>query len=119
LGHRFLGHVERCAVILHLIDATLDDVADAWRTIRAELSAYGHGLDGKPEIVVLNKADAVPETEMEKKRRALKRAAKRELFVISAATGTGVTQAMAAAFKVVREAREKEAAREHAGAESP
>ena len=60
LGHRFLGHVERCAVLLHLVDATEDDVVGAWRTIRAELEAYGAGLDDKPEIVALSKADAVP-----------------------------------------------------------
>src|SRR5690348_10774346 len=60
LGHRFLGHVERCSVILHLIDGTEDDVVGNWRTIRRELDAYGHGLAGKPEIIGLNKADAVP-----------------------------------------------------------
>src|SRR6516162_2969585 len=59
IGARFLGHVERCAVILHLVDTTLDDVAVAYRTIREELASYGHGLIEKPEIVGLNKIDAV------------------------------------------------------------
>ena len=59
LGHRFLGHVERCAVILHLVDGTVDDVVGAWRTIRGELAAYGHGLADKPEILALNKIDAL------------------------------------------------------------
>ncbi len=59
IGTRFLGHVERCAVILHLIDGTEDDVAGAYRAIRQELAAYGHGLTDKPEIVGLNKIDAV------------------------------------------------------------
>jgi GTP-binding protein len=60
LGHRFLGHVERCGAILHLIDGTADDVAGAYRLIRAELAAYGGGLTDKPEIVGLNKCDALP-----------------------------------------------------------
>ena len=59
IGTRFLGHVERCAVVLHLIDGTLDDVAGAYRTIREELAQYGHGLAEKPEIVGLNKSDAL------------------------------------------------------------
>src|ERR1700739_1458505 len=59
IGTRFLGHVERCAVILHLVDGTLDDVADAYRTIRRKLSLYGHSLADKPEIVGLNKIDAI------------------------------------------------------------
>ncbi|WP_289445125.1 GTPase, partial [Klebsiella pneumoniae] len=59
LGHRFLGHAERCAVLLHLVDATEEDVIGHWRMIRAELEQYGHDLLGKPEITVLSKADAV------------------------------------------------------------
>ncbi len=59
LGDRFLGHVERCAVLLHLIDGAAGDVVDAWRTVREELAAYGGGLADKPEIIVLNKADAM------------------------------------------------------------
>src|SRR5579864_4281651 len=92
LGHRFLGHVERCAAILHLIDATLDDVVGAWRTIRAELEAYGHGLADKTE------------------RKALKRASRREPLVMSAATSAGVDKAMQAVAAVVRAAR-RDAAR--------
>ncbi|MGB8182534.1 MAG: GTPase ObgE [Stellaceae bacterium] len=110
LGHRFLGHVERCAAILHLIDATLDDVVGAWRTIRAELEAYGHGLADKTELIALNKADAVPAAEMEKKRKALKRASRRDPLVMSAATGAGVDKAMQTVAAVVRAAR-RDAAR--------
>ena len=109
LGHRFLGHVERCAAILHLIDATLDDVVGAWRTIRAELEAYGHGLVDKTELIALNKADAVPAAEMEKKRKALKRASRREPLVMSAATGAGVANVMQAVAAVVRTARQEAA----------
>ena len=109
LGHRFLGHVERCAVVLHLIDATLGDVVGAWRTIRGELEAYGHGLAEKTELIALNKADAVPAAEMEKKRKALKRASRREPMVMSAATGGAVDKVMAAVAAVVREARQQAA----------
>src|SRR5579864_8009028 len=59
LGVRFLGHLERCASLIHLVDATQDDVAGAWRTVRAELAAYGGGLADKPELVALNKVDAL------------------------------------------------------------
>src|SRR5918999_3190089 len=59
LGDRFLGHVERCAVLLHLVDGSQPDVAGAYRTVRAELAGYGHGLAEKPEILALNKADAM------------------------------------------------------------
>jgi GTPase len=109
LGHRFLGHVERCAVVLHLIDATLDDIVGAWRTIRGELEAYGHGLAEKTELIALNKADAVPAAEMEKKRKALKRASRREPMVMSAATGGGVDKVMAAVAAVVLRTRQQAA----------
>ncbi|MDE2229921.1 MAG: GTPase ObgE [Alphaproteobacteria bacterium] len=107
LGHRFFGHVERCAVILHLIDATLDDVVGAWRTIRAELEAYGHGLADKTELIALNKADAIPAAEMEKKRKALKRASRRDPLIMSAATGRDVDKVMAAVATVVHTTRQR------------
>ena len=71
LGTRFLGHVERCAAILHLIDGTEEDVVGAYRTIRRELADYGHGLADKPEVVGLNKIDAIDPAEVDEKRRAL------------------------------------------------
>ena len=76
LGTRFLGHVERCAVDPHLIDGTDDDVAGAYRTIRHELADYGHGLADKPEIVGLNKIDAIDPEEVDEKCRALAAAAR-------------------------------------------
>ena len=75
VGTRFLGHVERCAVILHLVDGTLDDVAGAYRTIRDELLRYGHGLADKPEIVGLNKIDALDADAIDRQCRRLRRAA--------------------------------------------
>ncbi|HJS84205.1 MAG TPA: GTPase ObgE, partial [Acetobacteraceae bacterium] len=77
LGDRFLGHVERCAVLLHLIDGAAGDVVRAWRTVRAELASYGAGLAEKPEIIALNKADAMTPREAASRRAALRRAAGR------------------------------------------
>jgi GTP-binding protein len=112
IGDRFLGHVERTAVLLHLVDATLDDAADAYTIIRGEVEAYGAGLEDKPEVVALSKADAVPQDELKKKARALKKAASAEPLIVSAATGEGVSQvlrALAAKIKSVRAAKQQEA----------
>ena len=59
LGVRFLGHVERCAALIHLVDGTQDDVVGAWRTVRHELEAYGHGLATSPRSSCLSKVDAL------------------------------------------------------------
>jgi GTPase len=97
LGTRFLGHVERCAVILHLIDGTADDVVEAYETVRAELDGYGHGLADKPEIVGLNKIDALAADEVKRKRQALARAAGRGAAVLplSGVSGAGVDAVVA------------------------
>ena len=108
LGTRFLGHVERCGVLLHLVDGTVDDIEGTYRTVREELSQYGAGLDGKPEIPMLSKCDAIPETEIEGRARALALAAGRdvdEVMRISAVTGSGVEELMRAALCFVHEAR--------------
>jgi GTPase len=94
LGDRFLGHVERTAVLLHLIDATLDDPAEAYRTILGEVEAYGGGLKDKPEIVALSKADAVPADQMKKKAKALAKVAGRKPLILSAVSGEGVKEAL-------------------------
>jgi GTP-binding protein len=119
LGHRFLGHVERCAVMLHLIDATEEDIVGNWRTIRGELEAYGHGLTEKPEIIALNKADALPQEELTKKRAKLKRAAKRPIFVMSGATGQGIEEVLNALLQAVQTARETEVEKEKQAAREP
>jgi GTPase len=119
LGHRFLGHLERCAVMLHLIDATEEDIVGNWRTIRGELEAYGHDLTEKPEIIALNKADAVPAEELTKKRAKLKRAAKRPIFVMSGATGQGVDEVLTALLQTVQAARIAEAEKEQQAASEP
>jgi GTP-binding protein len=112
LGHRFLGHLERCAVILHLVDGTEEDIVGAWRTIRRELERYGGGLAEKPEIIGLNKADAIPPAELAAKRRKLKRAAKREVMVLSGATGAGVPEVLNALLHAIDGAREVPETRE-------
>ena len=105
IGDRFLGHVERCAVLLHLVDATLDDPANAYRIIRGELEAYGAGLDEKPEIVALSKSDAVPEDELKRKAKSLAKAAGRKPLVLSAVSGDGMTEALRALAAEIRSAR--------------
>jgi GTPase len=110
LGHRFLAHVERCAVILHLVDATEADVVGNYRAIRGELAAYGHGLAEKPEIIGLNKADAVAPDILARLRQKLKRASKRPVLVLSGATGKGVPETLIALLAVIKEARARKAA---------
>jgi len=93
LGDRFLGHVERCRTLIHLVDGTQDDVADAYHIIRGELEAYGAGLEEKPEILCLNKCDALSDDERKEKLKTLKKAAGRgkKVYEISGVTGLGVT----------------------------
>jgi GTP-binding protein len=90
VGDRFLGHVERCAVLIHLIDGTGEDVVGAYRTIRGELAAYAEALADKPELVVLNKIDALTPDAIKAKAKALKKAAKAEVMLVSGATHLGV-----------------------------
>ncbi|MFT8431827.1 GTPase ObgE [Acetobacter orientalis] len=92
LGTRFLGHVERCAVLLHLIDGAAGNVVDAWRTIRHELTEYGGGLADKPEIIALNKNDAMTPQEASARRRSLEKASGTKVVLISAATHQGVPE---------------------------
>jgi GTP-binding protein len=107
LGDRFLGHVERCAVLLHLIDGAAGHVVDAWRTIRHELEAYGGGLADKPEIIVLNKTDAMTPREFSSRRAALAKASGAEVMGICAVTGEGVKEVLRALQNVINEARQK------------
>jgi GTP-binding protein len=114
LGDRFLGHVERCAALMHLVDATLDDPAEAYQIIRGELEAYGAGLEDKPEIVALTKADAVPPDELKKKTKALAKVAGAKPLVLSAVTGDGMKPALRQIAAMVKAARTKRNAPEPA-----
>ncbi len=104
LGDRFLGHVERCRVILHLIDGTQAAVVKAYRTIRKELAAYGHGLEDKIEIVGLNKIDALDEAAVKRKVAALEKASGAKVFPLSGAAGLGVTPVLRALIAEIGEA---------------
>jgi GTP-binding protein len=104
LGDRFLGHVERCGVILHA-----DDVAANWRTVRAEMEAYGNGLDDKVEIVGLNKMDALTKDALVEKHQALKEAGVDTVMEISGATGQGVTEMLRALVAHIHDVRAAEA----------
>src|SRR5690606_6356287 len=112
IGDRFLGHIERCAVLLHLVDATQDDVAGAYRTIRNELERYGAGLADKPEVVALSKLDAVDPDAVADKVAAVAAVAGRTPLTLSAATGQGVEAAMRALVDEIRRVRKAEGAAE-------
>ena len=90
VGDRFLGHVERCRVLLHLVDGTGEDPAGAYRTVRDELTAYGHGLADKPETVAITKADALSSDERQLVLDAVSNAARTRPLLVSAVTGEGV-----------------------------
>jgi GTP-binding protein len=104
LGDRFLGHVERCRVLLHLVDATSEHAGKAYKTVRAELEAYEGQLADKIEMVALSKIDAVMPDELKKQKDRLKRAAKKTPMLLSSATGGGVPEALRALVEVIGEA---------------
>ncbi len=96
LGTRFLGHVERCRVLLHLVDGTQDDVAEAYRVIRGELEAYGAGLEDKDEIVALNKIDALDTETLSERKAALEIACGKPVLALSGVSREGVKAALRA-----------------------
>jgi len=116
LGDRFLAHVERCRVLLHLVDVTDEHAGKAYKTVRAELEAYGNGLADKPEIVALSKADAVDADTMKEQKARLKRAAKKTPLVLSAVSGQGVPEALRALRAVIDGVRATDAATEEPAA---
>ena len=105
LGTRFLGHVERCRALLHLVDGTQDDVAGAYRTVRAELKAYGAGLERKKEIVALSKCDAVDRAQLPDKVAALKRAARKKPLLVSAVARQGLSEVLGALAREIAKAK--------------
>ena len=90
IGDRFLGHIERCRVLLHLVDASQPGPVDQWRVVREELAAYGGGLESKPEILALSKVDLVTPQALAAKKRALENASGQHVYTVSAATTQGV-----------------------------
>ncbi len=111
LGDRFLGHVERCRVLLHLVDGTAEHAGRDYKVIRKELAAYGQGLADKPEIVALSKADALDEATVKEQTARLKRAAKKTPLAISSASGQGVEQVLRALLREVDATRAAETPR--------
>ncbi len=105
IGTRFLGHVERSGCLIHLIDGTQDDVANSWRIIRHELEAYGAGLADKPEVLALNKIDALDPEAREAKAAELEAVAGRRPMLVSGVSGEGVTELLRAAWTEVRRER--------------
>ncbi len=105
LGDRFLGHVERCAVLLHLVDATSEDVVADWRVIVDELAAYGGGLADRPRVTVLSKIDALDADSRASRREALEAALGGPVLEMSAVSGEGVPQVLRALKAVIDTAR--------------
>jgi len=108
IGDRFLGHIERCRVLLHLVDATGDDPVGAYRIVREELTAYGAELDEKTEIVALNKIDALDEKAAAKIARALKKASGADVLLLSGAAGTGIDAVLDRLVQAIGPAAEEE-----------
>src|SRR5438132_6217268 len=116
LGDRFLGHVERCRVLLHLVDGTVEHAGVAYKPVRAEIEAYGHGLAEKLEVVALNKADALTPEELARQTARLGRAAKATPLVVSGATGHGVPAVLRELVKMIDEVQ---TSADHAPAQPP
>ena len=108
IGDRFLGHVERTRVLLHLVSAQEESPSKAYKTVRAELEAYGHGLADKPEVLALSQVDTLDDEARKKKVAALKRAAGRAPLLLSAVTGEGVEAVLRALMGEIRGARAAE-----------
>ncbi len=108
IGDRFLGHIERTRVLLHLIDGTQDDVAEAYRVVRGELAAYGGGLDEKPEIVALNKCDSLLAEDIKDKIEALEEACGQKVFPLSGVAGIGLKEILGALLGHIKDAREQD-----------
>jgi GTPase len=105
IGTRFLGHVERTAVLIHLVDGTQEDLAQSWRIIRNELAAYGEGLEDKPEILALNKIDALDPETRAARAAELAEVAGREPRLVSGVSGEGVRELLRESFALVRRRR--------------
>ena len=114
IGDRFLGHIERCALLVHLIDATGEDPLGAYETVRHELEAYGGGLEGKTEIIALNKSDAADPDAFETLRAKLAEATGQEIFALSGVSGEGLKPLLARVWQAVEARRDDELAAKEA-----
>lgn len=116
IGDRFLGHIERCNVLVHLVDATQEDVASAYTTVRGELDAYGNGLAEKSELLVLTKIDALDDETIAEKQAELEKVAPGKPMLVSAVTGAGVDALL---YAIVRVIDEENKAKKQAAAPAP
>ncbi|MCK5374670.1 MAG: GTPase ObgE [Alphaproteobacteria bacterium] len=107
LGDRFLGHVERTSVLLHIIDSTQDDLVGAYNTIRHELTEYGADLENKPEIIAINKADALGEELAQDQANTLSKALNKDIRVISAVSGENVKTLLYELAQIVAEEKQQ------------
>ncbi len=112
LGDRFLKHVERCAAFLHVIDGTSEDVVQVYKAIRKELELYSEKLKGKPEVIALNKCDALDEEEIAAKKKALEKASGKKVFAISAVAKQGVFDALREVNQYITRERKPQAKNE-------
>jgi len=116
IGDRFLGHVERTRVLLHLVDAAGDDPVDAYKVVRGELEAYGAGLEDKPEVIALSRSDLVDAKELAKLAKKLAKVSKTDPMIVSAATGDGIEPVL---DSILERLGEEKAEEEAAIPESP
>ena len=112
IGDRFLGHVERCQVLLHLVSAQEKDVAKAYQIIRDELEAYGHGLSEKPEIIALSQIDILDEEKKQEKQKQLEQISGKKVHLLSAVTHAGIETTLRSIARNIDESRKEKAAKE-------
>ena len=112
IGDRFLGHVERCQVLLHLVSAQEEDVAKAYQIIRDELEAYGHGLSEKPEIIALSQIDILDEEKKQEKQKQLEQISGKKVHLLSAVTHAGIETTLRLIARNIDESRKEKAAKE-------
>ena len=112
IGDRFLGHVERCQVLLHLVSAQEEDVAKAYQIIRDELEAYGHGLSEKPEIIALSQIDILDEEKKQEKQKQLEQISGKKVHLLSAVTQAGIETTLRSIARNIDESRKEKAAKE-------
>jgi GTP-binding protein len=110
IGDKFLAHVERCAVLLHLVDITAENPVEDWQTIIGEIGAYGGGLADKPRITALSKIDAVPDADVVFWQNELRAAGAQDVRAISSASGQNVTDMLREILITIRADRAQEAA---------
>lgn len=107
LGTKFLKHIERCSVFIHVIDGTEPDILQSYRTIRSELEKYSASLAQKPEIIALNKCDCLTDEDIENAKKELRKATSDAVYVISGIAGTGLKELLRAADVYVQTAQQE------------